>query len=216
MEKAKRIRKKDKPAPHESSSEEENDDDTLGLNDHDSDPDEFDNNVNPEDDKSTLGDGRQVRGKRSLSTPSTGVLGISNDRMINIHLKSNRRGSLDSATFTAENMQQFINELDAAPPLPTICRGRYDLNLTALAARDMITIDMLAQKFVKLPAPQLLDLLRKLYPMNTSTRFQPLNERWAAVGARISSFEAIRLNVAMGPTNTPQCADPSRARRAAE
>ena len=39
---------------------------------------------------------------RSISTPSTGVLGISNDRMVNIHLNSNRRGSLDSATFTSE------------------------------------------------------------------------------------------------------------------
>ena len=74
----------------------------------------------------------------------------------------------------------------------------------------MITIDMLAQKFVqpnereswvKLAAPQLVALLRKLYPTNTSTRFQPLNERWAAVGARVSSIEAIRLNDAMGPTN---------------
>ena len=42
------------------------------------------------------------------------MLGISNDRMVNIHLNSNRRGSLDSATFTTEQMQQFINELDAA------------------------------------------------------------------------------------------------------
>ena len=91
-----------------------------------------------------------------------------------------------------------------------IVEGDTILNLTAQAARDMITIDMLAQKFVqpnereswvKLAAPQLVALLRKLYPTNTSTRFQPLNERWAAVGARVSSIEAIRLNDAMGPTN---------------
>ena len=65
------------------------------------------------------------------------------------------------------------------------------LNLIAQAARDMITIDMLAQKFVlpnereswvKFTAPQLVAILRKLYPTSTSTRFQPLND-------------------AMGPTN---------------
>ena len=38
----------------------------------------------------------------------------SNDRMVNIHLNAIRRGSLDSATFTADQMQQFINELEAA------------------------------------------------------------------------------------------------------
>ena len=38
----------------------------------------------------------------------------SNDRMVNIHLNANRRGSLDSATFTTDQMQQFINELEAA------------------------------------------------------------------------------------------------------
>ena len=47
---AQRIRKKDKLAPHESSSEEENGDCTVGLNDNDSDPGGFDNNVNREDD----------------------------------------------------------------------------------------------------------------------------------------------------------------------
>jgi hypothetical protein len=77
---AKRIRKKDKPAYHEPSSEEENDGDTLGLNDHDSDHDMFDNNVNPEDDKSTVGGGRSGRQQRSPSTPSTGVLGVSNEK----------------------------------------------------------------------------------------------------------------------------------------
>ena len=39
---------------HESSSEEENGGGTIGLNDHDSDPEGFDNNVNSEDDKFTL------------------------------------------------------------------------------------------------------------------------------------------------------------------
>ena len=99
---AKRIRKKDKPAYHEPSSEEEIDGGTLGLNDHDSDHDGFDNNVNPEDDKSTVGGGRSGREQRSPSTPSTGVLGVSNERMVNIHLNANRRGSLDNAAFTSD------------------------------------------------------------------------------------------------------------------
>ena len=108
--------------------------------------------------------------------PSTGVLGISNDRMVNIHLNSNRRGSLDSATFILEQMQQFINELDAAYRSQRYVEGDTILNLTAQAARDMTTIDMLVQKFilpnereswVKLAAPQLVAMLRKLYPTNT-------------------------------------------------
>ena len=44
-------------------------------------------------------------------------------------------------------------------------------------------------------------MLRKVYPLNSITRFQPLNTRWAEVCARVSSIEAIRLNDAMGPTN---------------
>ena len=67
--------------------------------------------------------------------------------MVNIHLNSNRRGSLDSATFTSEQMQQFINELDAAYRSHPYVEGDTILNLTAQAARDMIIIDMLAQKF---------------------------------------------------------------------
>ena len=49
--------------------------------------------------------------------------------------------------------------------------------------------------------PKLIALLRKLYPLNSIPRFQPLNTRWAEVCARVSSIEAIRLNDAMGPTN---------------
>ena len=136
---AQRIRKKDKLAHHEFSSEEENGGGTVGLNENDSDPEVFDNNVNPEDDKFTLGDGRSIREKRSPSTPCTGVLGISNDRMVNIHLNSNRRGSLDSATFTSEQMQQFICNVhlgaDATVhqrtgcglPLTPICRRGHDI-----------------------------------------------------------------------------------------
>ena len=44
-------------------------------------------------------------------------------------------------------------------------------------------------------------MLRKLYPLNSITRFQPLNTRWAEVCARVSSIEAIRLNDAIRPTN---------------
>ena len=68
-------------------------------------------------------------------------------------------------------MQQFINELDAAYRSQRYAEGDTILNLT---------IDMLPQKFVlpnereswvKLAAPQLVALLRKLYPTNTSTHF---------------------------------------------
>ena len=58
---AQRIRKKDKLASHESSSEEENGGGTVSLNDNDSDLGRFDSNVNPEDDKFILGDGRSIR-----------------------------------------------------------------------------------------------------------------------------------------------------------
>ena len=44
-------------------------------------------------------------------------------------------------------------------------------------------------------------MLRKLYPLNSSTRFQPLNTHWAEVCARVSSIEAIHPNDAKGPTN---------------
>ena len=64
------------------------------------------------------------------------------DRMVNIHLNQGRRGSLDSATFTSEQMQQFINELDAAHRSHRYVEGDTVLNLTAQAARDMITFDM--------------------------------------------------------------------------
>ena len=138
------------------------------------------------------------------------MLGVSNERMVNIHLNSNRRGSLDNAAFTSDQMQQFINELDAAYRSNRFVAGDTVLSLTAQAARDLITYDMLAHKYVnpnakeswiKASAPKLIAALRKLYPLNSITRFQPLNERWAAVAARVSSIEAIRLNDAMGPTN---------------
>ena len=69
--------------------------------------------------------------------------------MVNIHLNSNRRGSLDFATFTSEQMQQFINELDAAYRSHRYVERNTILNLTAQAARDMIIINMLAEKFAR-------------------------------------------------------------------
>ena len=83
---AQRIRKKDKMAPVEpDSSEEENGGDTVGINENDSNLEGFDINVNPDDDKFTLGNSRSVW-QRSPPTLNTGVMGISNDRMVNIHL----------------------------------------------------------------------------------------------------------------------------------
>jgi hypothetical protein len=68
--------------------------------------------------------------------------------MVNIHLNANRRGSLDNAAFTSDQMQQFINELDAANRSNRFVVGDTVLNLTAQAARDLITCDMLAHKHV--------------------------------------------------------------------
>ena len=48
----------------------------VGLNDNDLDLGGFDNNVNPDDDKFTSGEGRSLR-QKSPSTPSTGAMGIS-------------------------------------------------------------------------------------------------------------------------------------------
>ena len=112
-------------------------------------------------------------------------------------------------TFTSKQTQQFINELDAANRSHRYVTGDTVLNLTAQAARDLITYDMLAHKYVapnereswiNVAAPKLVAMLRKLYPLNSITRFQPLNTRWAEVCARVSSIEAIRLNDATGPT----------------
>ena len=57
------------------------------------------------------------------------------------------------------------------------------------------------ESWINVAAPRLVAMLRKLYPLNSITRFQPLNTRWAEVCARVSSIEAIRLNDAMGLTN---------------
>ena len=130
--------------------------------------------------------------------------------MINIHFGQNRRGSLDSAKFTADQMQQFINELDGAYRSKRYVVKDTILYLTATAVRNLITYDMLAHQMVTVAtreeslswgAERLMETLRKVYPAETTTRFQPTNTRWAEVGSRVNSIEALRLSDPLGPTN---------------
>ncbi len=102
LSKAKRIPKKAALAPIESSSSDEGG--TVALDDIGSDPGAFDNTVNPEDGKSSTLTSRPQR-RATPTTPKTSVMGITNDRMVNIHFGQNRRGSLESAKLTAEQMQ---------------------------------------------------------------------------------------------------------------
>ena len=207
LSKAKRIPKKAALAPVESSSSDEGG--TVGMDEVDSDPGVFDNNVNPEDGKSSKMASRPQR-RTAPATPNTSVMGITNDRMVNIHFGQNRRGSLDSAKFTAEQMQQFINELDGAYRSNRYVVKDTILYLTATAARNLITYDMLAHQMVTVAtreeslswgAERLMETLRKVYPAETTTRFQPTNTRWAEVGSRVNSIEALRLSDPLGPTN---------------
>ncbi len=78
------------------------------------------------------------------------------------------------------------------------------------AARNLITYDMLAQQMVTIAtreewlnwdAERLVEALRKVYPAETTTRFQPTDTRWAEVGSRVNSIEALRLSDPLGPTN---------------
>jgi len=207
LAKASRIPKKAALAPVESSSSDEGG--TVALEDIDSDPGAFDYNVNPEDGKSSTLTSRPHR-RATPTTPNTSVMGITNDRMVNIHFGQNRRGSLESAKFTAEQMQQFINELDGAYRSNRYVVRDTILCLTATAARNLITYDMLAHQMVTVAtkeewlnwdAERLVETLRKVYPAETTTRFQPTDTRWAEVGSRVNSIEAIRLSDPLGPTN---------------
>ena len=93
---------------------------TVGIYEVESDLGAFENNINPEDSKSST--------VTSLPTPNKSVMEITNERMVNIHFGQNRRGSLDSAKFTAEQMQQFINKLDGRSiSLQPIYREGHDL-----------------------------------------------------------------------------------------
>ena len=83
------------------------------MDEVDSDLGAFDNDVNPEDGKSSRVTSRPQR-RTAPATPNTSVMGITNDRMVNIHFGQNRRGSLNSAKFTAEQMEQFFDKLDEA------------------------------------------------------------------------------------------------------
>ncbi len=117
------------------------------MDDIDSDPGAFDNNVNPEDGKSSTLTSRPQR-RATPTTPNTSVMGITNDRMDNIHFGQNRRGLLESAKFTAEQMQQFINELNGAYRSNRYVVRDTILCLTATAARNLITYDMLAHQMI--------------------------------------------------------------------
>jgi len=90
LSKAKRIPKKAALAPVESSSSDEGG--TVGMDEVDSDPGAFDNNVNPEDGKSSTVTSRH--GQTVPTTPNTSVMGIGNDRPMNIHFNQNRRGTV--------------------------------------------------------------------------------------------------------------------------
>jgi len=115
-------------------------------NEVDADPGAFDNNVDPEDGESSTVTSRH--GQTAPTTPNTSVMGIGNDRPINIHFNQNRRGSLEKAQFSSEQMQAFINELDGAYRSNRFVVSDTVLSLTAKASRDMITLDMLTQRLV--------------------------------------------------------------------
>jgi hypothetical protein len=80
----------------------------------------FGSNVNPEDNKSSTVTGRQQR-QTSPPTLSTSVMEITNNSMVSIHFDQNRRAALDSAKFTAEQMEQSGRSLLFQSQ---ICHGR--------------------------------------------------------------------------------------------
>lgn len=107
-------------------------------------------------------------------------------------------------------MQAFIDELDGVYRSNRFVVNDTVLSLTAKAARDMITLDMLTQRLVTTDkkedwqswdAERLIEALKRLYPDEAVSRFQPAATRWAEVAARVSSVEALRLNDPLGPTN---------------
>jgi len=68
---------------------------------------------------------------------------------------------------------------------------------------DLITYDMMAHQMVTVAtrgewfnwtAERLVEALRKVYPMETPTRFQSSDTRWAEVGSRINLIDALRVN----------------------
>ena len=50
-------------------------------------------------------------------------------------------------------------------------------------------------------AERLMEALRKVYPIETTTHFQPSDTCWAEVESCVNSIEALRLNDPFGPTN---------------
>jgi hypothetical protein len=167
----------------------------------------FENNVNPEEGKSFTVTSRPQR-QTAPSTPNTSVMGITKNRMVNINFGHNRRRSLDSAKFTAEQMQQFINELGGAYRSNRYVVKDKILYLTETVARNLITYDLLAHPMVTVTtreewlnwnAERLVEALHKVFPIETTTRSS--DTRWAEVGSRVNSIEALRLNDPLGPTN---------------
>jgi len=83
-------------------------------------------------------------------------------------------------------MQQFINELDGAYRSNRYVVKDTIMYLTATAARNLITYDMLAHQMVTVAtreewlrwdAERLVETLRKVYPAETTTCFQPTDTR---------------------------------------
>jgi len=77
LSRTRRIPKKDTLAPVESSPSDE--DGTVGMDEVDSDLGAFDNDVNPEDSKSSRVTSRPQR-RTAPATPNTSVMGITNEQ----------------------------------------------------------------------------------------------------------------------------------------
>jgi len=139
------------------------------------------------------------------------VLGVGGEKgVVNIHVDLSKRKSLDKAAFSSADMHQFINELEGAHRSNRFVIRDTVLSLVAEAARTLIAIDMMTQGLTSptardawqdWEAERLIQSLRKVYPAEAGNRFQPTRERWAEVASRVSNLEAIRVTVALGPTN---------------
>jgi len=64
---------------------------------------------------------------------------------VNIHVDPNKRKSLDKAAFSSAEMHQFINELEGAHRSNRFVTRDTVLSLVAVAARNLIAIDMVTQ-----------------------------------------------------------------------
>ena len=57
------------------------------------------------------------------------------------------------------------------------------------------------EEWLSWDAERLVEALRKVYPAESTTRFQPTFTRWAEVGNRVNSIEELRLSDPLGSTN---------------